>query len=322
MNYQWHPHLNSRRVASVEWKYAHTLLELLTHVGSDPRSDCELVVDSMKKHVHTALQTTMQLSKGRPCGIRVSGYVPDQIREILEQVPELLLRILALYPQLKGSKSLLNQIVDASDKIHKYLDIDLKIDSINCTEEDLVLVLKASDTKVKQLLEKIVNSPADLMGSYSPRSSRVELYWVPIFVVSLGLSVPLDRLTYVVLVHEIAHYYSHAGKDADNNHWETERFISADNYIVEGIAQFWTDHICQKFNRRLGLVSTHSELECFCELLKRQGEPYSCFKDWLPHHPRRIEAVRGAMLKIREDVGDYRRFEELLIYFGNVYNTH
>ena len=321
MNYQWHPHLNSRRVASVEWKHAHTLLELLNHVGSNPLSDCELVVDSMKKYVHTALQTTMQLSKGKPCGIGVSGYVPDQIREIIEQVPDLLLRILALYPQLKGSKSLLNQIADARGEIYKYLNIKLEIDSINSTENNLVDVLNASDKKVKLLLEKIVKSPADLMGSYSPLSSRIEIYWVPIFVVSLGLSVPLDRLAYVVLVHELAHYYSHAGKDADNNHWQTDHFVRADNRIVEGIAQFWTDHICQKFNRRLGLVTSHSESECFFELLKRQDDHYSCFKKWLPDHPRRIEAVRGAMLKIREEVGVYRRFEELLRYFDEAYNT-
>ena len=65
---------------------------------------------------------------------------------------------------------------------------------------------------------------------------EIRLYWMAIALVAQMLAAPLDALTVVVLTHELAHAYSHLGRDIDGRRWETDAFAKTDLSIAEGIA--------------------------------------------------------------------------------------
>ena len=65
---------------------------------------------------------------------------------------------------------------------------------------------------------------------------EIRLYWMAIALVAQMLAAPLDALTVVVLTHELAHAYSHLGRDIDGRRWETDAFAKTDFSIAEGIA--------------------------------------------------------------------------------------
>lgn len=320
MTFQWNKHIDSPATRNGRSEYATLLGELLDHVGLNPKGNCIQVVDELKGPISTSLQSSMQLSKGQPCSVSVSDYIPPELHRIIEEIPEILLWIIAFVPQLRIVGPLLDHVSGSKVEIYEYLGVRLNDEALNSTSGDLELVLSEAEDKIKQIFDAIVGSCADKLGSYSPVSRRIEIYWIPIFIVSLVLSIPLDRLTYIVLIHELAHYFSHAGKDADGKKWDTNMFCESDIYIVEGVAQFWTNELSLKPHSKLGIISTHTVHGCFKKLLDNQRSPYTCFMDWLPNHPRRIESVRSALLVTRENGGDYDDFRRQLQEFSSVFS--
>lgn len=321
MNYSWHAHLDSPYAEYNSSRYVERLQQLLQQVGQDPKADCRKVVEATRKSIHSGLRSSMQLSqhKGKSVNISVTDYVSDGIFQVLEQIPEILLWIIAQNRQMHHAIPLLDELARSKEAIQAYLGFSVDSESASTTASDLRVVLASSDEKIKEILSVIAKSSSDLLGSYSPYTKRIEIYWLSIFVVSIGLAIPFDRLTYVVLTHELAHYYSHEGTDADGKSWDTGAFCSSDIHVIEGMAQFWTKELCTRQKNRLGILSSHSALESFQQLLKHQSEPYLCFQKWLLGHRRKIESVRGAMLKIRERNGGYDKFMGLLDRFGSMY---
>ena len=319
--YTWHRHLDRVQTGDDSSEYVRKLRSLLQQVGSDPKVDCEYVVDKLRQSVHRGLQKSMQLGQDRRYTTRISvtDYLPYEISQIVEKIPDVLMWIIAFKVQIRDAAPVLNELSISREQIWEHLGIDIDADSANTTAKNLRAVQNASDARIKEILDQVIRSPMDLLGSYSPSTNCIQIYWLAIFIVSLGLGIPFDRLTYVVLTHELAHYYSHAGVDADKRNWHIDAFCAADVCVVEGLAQFWTKELCSRQDSHFGLLSSHSTLECFQELLAYQSEPYRCFQEWLPSHQRRIESVRGAMLKIREGSGKYDEFLYLLEEFGRVY---
>jgi hypothetical protein len=64
------------------------------------------------------------------------------------------------------------------------------------------------------------------------------------------LGVPVEALTVVVAVHELAHAYTHLGRDIDGKKWDTNTFSQVDPRTSEGLAQFYTEVICKKLEPR------------------------------------------------------------------------
>ena len=90
----------------------------------------------------------------------------------------------------------------------------------------------------------------DVLGAYFFRVPEVHLYWMVIGLVAGVLGISVESLTVVVATHELAHAYSHLGRDIDGKRWETEDFARADLNIVEGIAQFYTEVVSPKLEAR------------------------------------------------------------------------
>ena len=145
-----------------------------------------------------------------------------------------------------------------------------------------------------EAIKRIADCREDVMGAYFFRVPEIRLFWVPIGIVARLLGVPIEALTVVVLTHELAHAYSHLGRDIDSESWRTSSFASADMHIVEGIAQFYTQVICEALQSRFPAARI-----AFEALIKNQSGPYTAYREWVTESERGGEVVRVAMIECR-----------------------
>ena len=147
----------------------------------------------------------------------------------------------------------------------------------------------------------------DLLGAYFIEQRRIELYWIPIAMVAAMTGVRLEDLTIVILTHELAHGYTHAGSDIDGRQWDTAGFAQSSIEVVEGLAQFYTHTIMQLLASR-----TPGPQEAFRKLLELQSKPYQVYQQWIDKQPDRTgEIIRFAMVSARNsgavEYGDWKR---------------
>ncbi|TAH34308.1 MAG: hypothetical protein EYC70_15265 [Planctomycetota bacterium] len=183
--------------------------------------------------------------------------------------------------------------------------------------EKYVKVIQESETLVRRLLQfavqnaaltKILEIDEDILGTYNFEDGvgRVRLYWAVIGFVSQSLGVKPEDLGMVVLVHELAHAYTHLGVDADGRIWS--KFFHEDRRILEGLAQYYTDAVVNRIGGQsegLGIKSAYERLT------QHQPETYRRHLEWVNKwHP---EVVRAAMLEARNGASSDRdRFEQSL----------
>lgn len=157
--------------------------------------------------------------------------------------------------------------------------------------EDLLKYIKSIDQS-----RSILEIDEDILGAYFFNLPEIRLYWIVIGVYSQMLDIPIEALTVVVLVHELAHAYTHLGFDIDDRNWKTEDFARSDAYLVEGLAQFYTKVICEQIQQRLPTAKS-----AFEKLLENQHEVYSEHEKWSTDRGLRHlgETVRISMLECR-----------------------
>ncbi|MCK9606725.1 MAG: hypothetical protein M0R33_09805 [Methylomonas sp.] len=167
------------------------------------------------------------------------------------------------------------------------------------------------------LKQRLRNLDQDILGAYFLNSPRVEIYWVAIGIYAQLYSISIEGLCLVVLAHELAHAYTHRGKDIDGTTWETKDFGNADLGIVEGLAQFYTKTVCEKLAARFPAA-----LEAYQALLQTQSPIYTEHEQWIEYHPQieqhLKEAVRFSMIQCRsEGIVRYDEFMRVLHDVGN-----
>lgn len=134
----------------------------------------------------------------------------------------------------------------------------------------------------------------DIFGIYTPYRPAVKIMWLPIAIVSMSEGIDPEALTVVVLAHELAHAYTHVGRDIDGNQWDTEDMIKADLEIVEGLAQYYTEAVCERLAQRFPKA-----LEIFNLFLDNQPECYTAYLNWFQDGERSGEVIRSALLECR-----------------------
>jgi hypothetical protein len=97
-----------------------------------------------------------------------------------------------------------------------------------------------------------------------------------------------------VAAHELAHAYTHLGRDIDGERWTTESFAATNLAIAEGLAQFYAKVICKKLETRFPAAS-----EAYERLLKLQSGPYLVHEDWTEGGEAAGEVVRISMITCR-----------------------
>ena len=164
----------------------------------------------------------------------------------------------------------------------------------------------------QQVRERIKRIRKDILGTYDVTGFRayyIELYWMPIAMVAAMLAVRIEDLTLVVLAHELAHGYTHLGRDIDGTRWEDGSFLNTEKEVVEGLAQFYTQVVTERIAGRTPGPKTAYE-----QLLSLQGGPYVVHQDWLKDDQnQRGEAIRFAMVAARgQGTVEYAAWRTLL----------
>jgi hypothetical protein len=163
--------------------------------------------------------------------------------------------------------------------------------------------------EAKKKIQAIISE--DILGCYFyPKNLTplIEIYWMPIGLIAQAINVSVENLAIVVLIHELAHGYTHIGCDIDAERWERDDFAKTDVYVKEGLAQHYTAVISGKLEGRS--PGCHKAYEAFLEL---QSGPYLFHKDWLKDQSsRRGEAVRYALLAARRGIIDRAAWMSLI----------
>jgi hypothetical protein len=167
-----------------------------------------------------------------------------------------------------------------------------------------------------EIRQKLRGISEDILGAYFFRVPEVHLYWMVIGLVAGILGITVESLTVVVATHELAHAYSHLGRDIDGTRWETEAFARADLNIVEGIAQFYTEVISRKLETRNPPV-----LPAYKKLTVIQQGPYRVHEEWAKRKsgdketllPQAGEIVRATLVQCRSrGVDDYGMMRQII----------
>lgn len=158
-------------------------------------------------------------------------------------------------------------------------------------------IFKDIINKKEKAIDDIIRGiDIDILGAYFFRKSTVRLYWKVIGLFAGLLEVAIQDLTVVVLIHELAHAYSHVGRDIDGKQWETGLFAETDADIVEGIAQFYTWVVSDKLSDRAPGVKN-----AFEALLSKQGGPYVANCGWIEDTARIGEVMRDCLIETRSN---------------------
>jgi hypothetical protein len=230
--------------------------------------------------------------------VKVEDGLPQPFSNMLSDY-EHHIELLLILPRLKVAESGLEEAVKNYDALCSVIAPQREYgDAIATLGEVLTVQDFISDVVGKlerlDLLKKFAQIEEDTLGAYFYRLPEIQLYWMPIAFVAALLSVPVEALAVVVLAHELAHAYTHLGRDIDSNRWELENFAGADLFIVEGLAQFYTSVICKKLEMRYPAA-----MDAFDKLLNHQSGPYRAHQEWAKDHYARGEVVRACMIKCR-----------------------
>jgi hypothetical protein len=175
---------------------------------------------------------------------------------------------------------------------------------INQTNALVIRLLKLLD--VERSVEKILEINEDVLGTYiykiPPRSAhydsstcnsaRIELYWGVIGLIAGMLAVEIEPLTAVVLIHEIAHAYTHLGADIDGERWGSINFSNSKRALKEGLAQYYTYLISKRIDNKI--MGTYKAYEL---LLKEQPRDYHSHEGIIDEY--KPEEIRLALIKVR-----------------------
>lgn len=263
----------------------------------------------IREHLRTETGLRLSTDESRQSvSVRVVDGVPLPLQRRLNFHPE----IIDLYLDLpryrdsaEGIKRLLGKygFLETWPPIRTQLAGQAELVNSLATLERLIAEIKGT-----KFFEPIWDIDEDTLGAYFFRQNRIELYWVAIGLFAASLEVSPEALTQVAATHELAHAYTHLGFDIDNLPWPTERFAATSNYVVEGIAQFYTEAVCRRLERRLP-----DAYEAYARLLDKLHGPYKAHLGWLPPELAGGEVVRNALVTFRtNEVTSHEIFREMI----------
>lgn len=131
-----------------------------------------------------------------------------------------------------------------------------------------------------------------LADEYAVNRATIRIYWGVVGLVSDWMGCSVEDLAIVVLVHELAHAYTQLGADIEGRRWPARNFSRADRALKEGLAQYYTDRVLRRLERRFG-----GALRVYEAMLPGQPDAYRTHLPWIENSIP--EAVRRAMLEVR-----------------------
>lgn len=258
---------------------------------------------------HIRAETGLRLSDSQTRAaipVRVTEGFPAKLAGLIGQYDDpVLWRLIAAQPRLGGIVEGLQFLLVGWPAFEQWGDLpavarDSQPALERAREVALVLQQVAVSKRVKEELKAIHE---DILGAYRfstgslalPAPPWVEIYWMPIALIAAVLDVRIEDLTTVTLAHELAHGYTHLGRDIDGVCWEDSGFSKSGLGVVEGLAQFYTDIVTARMITRM--PGAHN---AYLKLLELQSSPYHAHMEWVKNAPgQRSETVRFVMLAAR-----------------------
>ena len=159
------------------------------------------------------------------------------------------------------------------------------------------------DYITKNLFRFLQPNNPDIFGCYFITENKVVLYVAPCVLFCQLHGLDLDSFIVMILAHELAHGYNHIGRDKDGNFWED--FGYTDDFLAEGLAQYYTEAFINKYSYKQIRLP-----DVFEKTLRYQPDPYSVHKSWNAS----FEQVFAAFIESRRNrFTAYSDFESNLI---------
>lgn len=180
------------------------------------------------------------------------------------------------------------------EKVDHFLSHKMRLDEVHDLALDMQKLLSQAS-----LMDLIYNLQEDILGYYTSSNGKegnVVLYNEPIALVANDLGVRIESITAVVLIHELAHAYTHLGRDKENAQWDTKQFFRRENLgVIEGLAQYYTDVISQS----LGDTDDVEVHQAYLALRRKQSGVYRIHDRWMTEYSP--EVMRDAFIKFRRN---------------------
>ena len=221
--------------------------------------------------------------------VRVKDGLPKPLAEILGRFDEKIWGLLLNRAALERAEPGLRFVQDEFEWISTLEQISQRSSASREEVQNTAILVKSllEEIEKQEVLKQIKGIHQDVLGAYFFWVPEVHLYWMVIAFMAGVIGVTVEALTVVVTIHELAHAYTHLGRDIDGKRWGTQDFAKADSGIVEGLAQFYTASICRKLQQRFP-----SAWEAYESLLKHQSGPYCVHEPWIK------DTAAGEVLRI------------------------
>ncbi len=247
---------------------------------------------------------TIDITDKASIPIKVVDLVPLSLLELFEKFDETHIEMLLHYKNMERSVNELEYQIQKYPTFIQYHEELISVEELKRSINHLRKLMKEVDDC--GILEAIRNLGPDLLGAYFLNDNRVELYWLSIGLCNILYDLPIEDFTLVVLIHELAHGYTHIGFDKDGNNWDTDDFSHSDLKIVEGFAQFYTEMLCRDY--------FDQATKAFNVLLTEQSTEYTEYKNWFREKEAdTYEKARRILLKTRKSrIVKYHDFMDYL----------
>ena len=280
------------------------------------RLSTELALNLQTKNGGTETKIKILVERGR--GGPLQKFLDQQEKDFLPEYFKIWERdIRHLY---NATNNLSNAIRNINQyyrdiKDYEWPILDTIIKKSQCLDETkgfagkLLEIISSAD-----LANSIFRIQEDVLGLYCPdpknsKSGEVILFYEPIAICAERLDVDITSLAAVVLIHELAHGYTHLGKDGDNFEWDLRDLFTTENRgVAEGLAQYYTD-VVSEYLGDTGFESVH---KAYLKLRRQQAGIYRIHDKWVTSFAR--EDVRGALVNFRRNrLKSLQIFNDLLI---------
>ena len=275
-------------------------------IPSDAQERVERTVKQFNQIVreHIRTETGLRLADAQGTGtitVRVVDGFPVQLAELIDRRQDRVLwRLIIGQPKLGGVVEGLSFLLEDWSEFETWPDLPAAArgsESALAHGRDVALALQQLSI-AKRVFEELKAIDEDILGVYRHglrSGSSVEIYWMASALIAGALGVRVEDLTVVTLSHELAHGYTHQGRDIDGQIWRDADFAKSALGVKEGLAQFYTKVVAEKISTRSPAV-----LGAYERLLELQTGPYLVHEKWLEKAPKkRGETVRFALLQAR-----------------------
>ena len=261
---------------------------------------------------HLRNETGLRLSQGsevQAVPVRVQDGIPAPLLDLLKGLEKWALLVLnrTRIEQAVAGVGFLAAQYDALSRVVPPMIMSKATQYETLHTRDLAAELLGLLHRLK-VREKWQQIREDVLGAYLFRIPEIHIYWLPIAIAAAAEGTSVHAVTQVVLAHELAHAYTHLGRDIDGSRWDTDSFSLTHHDIIEGLAEYYAGVVSDR------LASRAPEMPIAYERLQAMsGGPYVAHKRWIADRVEPGEVVRLSLVETRKKgIQDLDEFEFMI----------